>query len=368
MTYSHKMIRTYTFQLLPNAEQKKHLEDALEATRLIYNEGLAELINYYKENGKYLNRFAHDKMHNKQRHPNVTAVLVDTTIARLHVSFGNFFRGLKSGQKIGYPRFKSKNGWRSFQFRDAQQFIANGRLTVPHKMGRSIKVNQHRDIEGKFLFARIIRKANRWHVQAVCEVEPNFLPASNKSIGLDFGLTSLIADSNGVVTKNPKHFRNSMKKLGKLQRSAAKKKKGSNRRRKAKALVERHHEHIANQRRDYLHKVARRYVNEYGIIAIEDLNVSGMVQSPIFSRSIHDASWGMLRTLLEEKAESAGRQIIAVAPQYTSQKCSSCGAHVQKSLSVRTHSCTECGYNDDRDVNAAKNILRLGLSLQGGVA
>lgn len=368
MTYSHKMIRTYTFQLLPTRAQEKHLADALEATRLIYNEGLAELINHYKDTGKSLNRFARDRMHNKARHPEVAAVLVDTTIARLHGSFSNFFRGLKSGQKVGYPRFKSANRWNSFQFRDAQQHIKDGRLMVPHKMGRSIKVKQHRDIDGKFLRARIVRKSSGWYVQAVCEVDAVALPQSAKAIGLDFGLTSLVADSNGEITKNPKYFRTSMKKLGKLQRSLAKKKPGSNRRKKAKAQVAKHYEHINNQRRDYLHKVARRYVNEYGIIAIEDLNVSGMGKSRAFSRSIHDASWGMLRTLLEEKAESAGRQIIAVAPQYTSQKCSECGAHVQKSLSVRTHSCIECGYNDDRDVNAAKNILRLGLSLQGGIA
>lgn len=362
------MHKTFAFQLLPNARQEAVLSATLEATRLLYNEALEELIGHYKSTGKHLSRFSQDKLHNKARHPHIPAVLVDTTIARLHTSFGAFFQRLRKGDKSGFPRFKGYLRWHSLQFRDAQQHLKDGYLYVPHALGRKIKVNQHRAIEGEFLYARIVRKPSGWYVHAVCEVEERPLPQSDAVVGLDFGLKAIVADSNGNVTVNPRHLKKSLAKLGRLQRSACKKRLGSKRRRKANILVAKHHERIANQRRDYLHKLARKYVNEYGTIVVEDLNVAGMSTHPTLARSIHDASWGMLRTLLTEKAESAGRQLIAVAPQYTSQKCSACGAHVQKSLSVRTHSCGACGYNADRDVNAAKNILRLGLSLRGGVA
>ena len=130
------------------------------------------------------------------------------------------------------------------------------------------------------------------------------------------------------------------------------------RRKKAARQVARIHEKIANQRADTLHKVSRRYVNDNQVIAIEDLQPANMVRNHRLARAISDASWGMLRFMLSYKAEDAGRQLVAVPPHYTSQKCSCCYAYVQKSLSVRTHVCPHCGYVADRDTNAAENILQ----------
>ena len=123
------------------------------------------------------------------------------------------------------------------------------------------------------------------------------------------------------------------------------------------------HERITNQRKDMLHKASHHYVKHYQTIVIEDLKPANMVRNHCLAFSIADASWGMLRQYLENKAESAGRQVIAVAPHYTSQKCSQCGEYVQKSLSVRTHVCPFCGYVADRDHNAARNILQRGLQV-----
>ena len=171
------------------------------------------------------------------------------------------------------------------------------------------------------------------------------------------GITYLVADSDGRMVANPKNLQAGAETLAKAQRRMAKAKKGGHRRRKLGRIVARHHERIANRRKDTLHKVARRYVNGYQKIAIEDLRPANMVRNHSLARSISDASWGMLRSLLTSKAEEAGRELIAVPPHYTSQMCSGCGAHVQKSLSVRTHVCPSCGYVADRDTNAALNIL-----------
>jgi putative transposase len=177
------------------------------------------------------------------------------------------------------------------------------------------------------------------------------------------GIRYLVADSNGHIIDNPKHARKTAKRLAHAQRNLARCKKGSHRRKKAKKKVARLHEHIANQRKDTLHKASRSYVDGYQTIAVEDLQVSNMVRNHCLAFAIADASWGMFRQYLEAKAESAGRQVIAVRPHYTSQTCSQCGESVEKSLSVRTHVCPFCGYIADRDENAARNILQRGLQV-----
>lgn len=362
--YSQNMI-CYEYRLRPNATQAALLMKTLRLTRELYNEGLQELVEHYRETGKHLNHFAHDKLHCKARHPDIPAVLVDTTIKRLHRSFANFFRGIKDGQRVGFPRFKGANRWHTLQFRDA---LSNGIDGCYFKAGRMlggrIRFNKHRDIEGKLKFCRIVKRPSGWYLQAVCEDEPVSLAANDDVVGLDFGITHLVADSEGNKVANPQHLKKSLKRLARAQRIMARRKKGSNRRRKAGRLVARIHEHIANQRKDYHHKVARSYVNRYGTIVIEDLKPANMVKNHCLARAISDSSWGMLRELIESKAEKAGRRVIAVPPYYTSQKCSSCGEHVQKALSVRTHVCPHCGYVDCRDVNAAKNIMNIGLGLQ----
>ena len=220
-------------------------------------------------------------------------------------------------------------------------------------------------MEGTLKSCRIVRRPSGWYLQCICDNLPSKkLAKSDKAIGLDMGVKSLVADSDGNITENPKFLNKSLKKLRIAQRTISRRKKGSRRRKKACRIAARIHERISNQRRDFLHKLSRKYVNEYGLIVVEDLNISGMVRNHCLARSIQDASWNMLDGMIAYKAEEAGRQFVKVNPAYTSQKCSKCGEMVMKSLSVRTHTCPHCGYTDDRDVNAAKNILRLGQSLQ----
>lgn len=363
------MIQTSQFRLRPNAVQQAALWEQLRLTRELYNQGLQELISHYETTGKHLNRFSHDRMHGKEQHPNIPAVLVDTTVVRLHQSFANFFRRIKEGNSNpGFPRFKAPNRWHSLQFRDTKSGcgIRDTYFLAPKKMGGRIRFNRHRDIPGTIKFCRILRKPTGWYLQVITEVPPQPLPKTGLEIGLDFGLTSLVADSNGNKVENPKHLKKSLRKLRVQQCRLCKHKKGSNRRKKAARIVAKTHEHIANQRRDYLHKTARHYVNAYDFLYLENLSPANMVQNHHLARSITDASWALLRQLIESKAASAGKIVVAVPPHFTSQICSSCREIVQKSLSVRTHVCPHCGHSECRDINAAKNILRLGQSLRGG--
>jgi len=350
-------MKVYEYKLRPTRKQEQRLWELLKSSRELYNRGLQELLDHYAQTGKHLNRFRHDKSHNKTTDPSIPAVVIDTTLDRLHRSFENFFSGVRKGERVGFPRFKSANRWHSIQYRDATHRIKDGRFSADRTVG-SIRIVKDRPIEGAFKRAAIIRRPSGWYLQCACESVPKLLPPTGKYVGLDVGLTHLVADSDGRTWKNHRSFQKSMSKLAKAQREMARKTKGSHRRRKAARKVARIHEHIANQRRDCLHKISRYYVNSYDMIAVEDLRIKNMVRNHCLSRGILDASWGMLDNMLAYKAEEAGRRFIKVPPQWTSQKCSRCGRMVMKALSVRTHVC-ECGYVDDRDVNAAKNILQI---------
>lgn len=359
-------MRTFEYRLRPTKKQEQALWSVLIASRKMYNACLEELITHYQETSKHMHLYEQDKKHGKEAHPDLPAVVVDTTLKRLHRSFTNFFQGRKNGRKVGFPRFKGANAWNTIQFRDAANCLDNGRFKAPKQCGGRIRAIVHRPLEGTFKFARVVKRPSGWYLQCICETTPNPLPKKETAVGLDMGIRYLVADSNGQIIENPKHAKRSAKKLAHAQRKLAKCKKGSHRRKKAKQVVARLHERIANQRKDTLHKASRYYINHYQAIVIEDLKPANMIRNHALAFSIADASWGIFRHYLESKAESAGREMTAVAPHYTSQKCSSCGEYVQKSLSVRTHVCPFCGYIADRDTNAARNILQRGLQVWAG--
>lgn len=348
----------------PKKKQEQALMAVLIASRKLYNQGLEELVMHYKETGSYLHLYEQDKRHGSKEHPDLPAVVVDTVLKRLHRSFTQFFQGHKAGRKVGFPRFKNATAWNTIQFRDKYNHLDGKYFVAPKHCGGRIRVVVHRPMEGTFKFARIVLRPSGWYLQCVCETSPLALPKKDTVVGLDMGIHSLLADSNGHTIDNPKHAKKSAKQLAHAQRKLSQCKKGSHRRKKAKHQVARTHERIANQRKDTLHKASHQYVRDYQTIVIEDLKVANMVQNHCLAFSIADASWGLFRQLLENKAESAGRQVIAVVPHYTSQNCSQCGESVQKSLSVRTHVCPFCGYVADRDTNAARNILQRGLQIQ----
>jgi len=183
--------------------------------------------------------------------------------------------------------------------------------------------------------------------------------STGKQVGIDVGLKSIAALSTGEWIENPRWLHSSLARLRRLQRRASRQVTGSQRQHKTYRQIARLHERITNQRMDFLHKVSRRLVDEFDLIAIEDLTLAFMNRNPHLALASHDAGVGILRQMLEYKAESAGIPLVAVNPANTSQVCSGCGSIVPKDLSVRVHACSHCGLVLDRDVNAARNILTL---------
>ena len=369
-------MRTFEYRLYPNKAQAKALMGCLIASRHLYNEMLAASKAHYDESGKFLLKYDLTAQFRGRGGEHVPASTVQMLADRLDKAFRRFFAVRELGEQGGFPRFKKPNRWHSIQLRQHKtdfQLAADGKhLDLPKKLGGSIKIKLHRPIEGTPKTAHLILRADgHWYVLIVCETEPQteHLPSmcEHPEIGIDVGLKSFLTDSEGHTTQNPRNFRKSQATLRRKQRTIARRKKGSKRRRKASKSTAQTHLKIKRQRRDFHFKVAKPYAEQYQLIAVEQLNIDGMVKNHHLAKSIMDASWGAFLDILTAKAESAGHEVIRVNPRYTSQTCSRCGEIVQKSLSVRTHMCPICGYVEDRDVNAAKNILtvaRLGHSLQ----
>ena len=225
-----------------------------------------------------------------------------------------------------------------------------------------VKIKLHRPLQGVVKTCTIIVKNDKCYACFSCEVQPKPLPRSTASIGVDLGLKHLVVTSDGETFEAPKALRLNERKLKRQQRAVSRKRKGSNRRKKQVQRLARQHEKVANQRRDHAHKTSRTLVDRYGFLAFEDLNIKGMMKNRHVAKSIADAGWGQLVQFMAYKAERAGRVVVQVDPQYTSQNCSHCDKLVPKTLSERIHRCPHCGYTADRDVNAALNILKRALA------
>ncbi len=219
----------------------------------------------------------------------------------------------------------------------------------------------HRHLEGKVKTCTVRCENGKWFASFGIECPKERLKPTGESVGIDVGLESFATLSTGEKIENPRFYRSDEKALTKAQRRLAKLEKGSKARRKARKVVARIHERIRNRRHNFVHQEARKIVNRFDTISVEDLNVEGMIQNHCLSKSIHDAGWTLFRTVLSGKAANAGRKVVAVNPAYTSQDCSNCGRREKKTLSQRIHKCGSCSLVLDRDHNAAINILTLGI-------
>jgi len=243
-------------------------------------------------------------------------------------------------------------------------YIENNHIKVP-KLKSMIKIEQHRELNGLIKSATISQvPSGKYFISILVETEILQLPKVDKKIGVDLGIKEFAITSDEVVFSNEKHLKKSEKRLAKLQKDLSRKQKGSNNRRKAKIKVAKIHEKISNQRKDMLNKVSIQLINENQVIVIEDLKVSNMIKNHKLAKSIADVSWSEFRRMLEYKAKWYGREIIIAPSNYaSSQVCSSCGnkSSQTKDLSCRIYICQECGMVMDRDINAAKNLLKLAM-------
>ena len=359
------MRKTFKYRLNPNKTQEASLLATLKLCCRLYNDAKETVEFVYQTSRK---SFTHNDLcglfGGEDKYKFLYAQVVQSTLKRLDKAYQSFFRRVKKGETPGYPRWKCWQRYESFTYPQQGFKIDKDRLFVS-RIGY-VKINLHREMpEGtKIKTLTIKHQCNKWYAYFSCEVEKKLLPKTNSQIGIDLGLTALIADSNGNIIKSPKHFKKSEAKLKKIQQALSKKVKGSKSRQKIKNRLSKAHEKVRNQREDFYHKLSRKLVNDNDLIVIEDLNIKQMVEtgSKKISKSINETSWSSLVNKLLYKAEEAGREVIKVNPKGTSSTCLNCGAYKKKTLKERIHKCS-CGLELDRDVHAAKNILKAGLAL-----
>ena len=362
--YNRVMLKTYRYRLYPRPAQEKNLFRILACARNFYNMCVGERKWGYELEGRSVNLTAQLQQvkHYKATFPQAQPVhshVLQLVATRVDQAFQDFFRRVKAGEKAGYPRFKGRNWFNSFGFKE----YGNGFKVEGHRLrvfgaGR-IPVRMHRPIpdNGTIKTCLIKQQAGQWHVSFAVEVpDKPELPKTGEVIGLDMGIAALLTTSNGVKIENPNYYRAGQVKLRRLQRSLSRKKKGSKNRRKAVRSVQRQHLQVANQRSDYLHKLSTALVEDCDGVALEDLATRNMVKNHHLSKSILDSGWGIFKQYLLYKAVNAGREMRLVNPAYTSQTCPQCGKVEKIGLSVRWVDC-QCGLSLDRDHRAALNIL-----------
>ncbi len=357
--------KSFQFRLQPTKKQIKMLQGQLDECRYLYNEFLHQRILSYEEIDISLSKYQQLMFLPllKSERPTLSQVhsqVLQNVIDRLDKSFQAFFRRSKAGEKPGFPRFRGIHRYNSFCYPQSGFSLVDKELKLS-KIGK-IRLKLHRSIEGEIKTCTLRQGVSGdWNVSFSCEVNIEPLAPKQEAIGIDVGLEHFATLSNGEEISNPRFFKNGEKKLAKAQRKLAPLKKGTKERAKKGKVVAKIHERIGNQRKDFCHKESRKIVDQYQYICIEDLNIKKMIEGSHFAKSITDVSWNQFRQFLTYKAAEAGRQLGAVNPAYTTQECYNCGHRERKELSERMHCCSRCTYSVTRDLNAAQNILALGL-------
>ena len=332
----------------------------------LYNMALQQRRNVYRElrfSVNYLNQQTQltELRGGIEEYGNFPVAIQRDPLRRLDRAFKAFFRRIKSGEKPGFPRFRSRDRYDSFN-------VPSGSFSFPDGMLKLARIGTFRTktkckIKGDPLEIRVKRCGQKWQAQVVCDIGP--APAKiavSTAIGIDMGLTSLATLSDGTEIANPRWMKQEENRLAAVNQDLARKVKGSKNRVNSRERVRRVHQRIAGLRSSYLTSVAKQLVSDYDLIAHEKLNIRGMAQSR-FAKSILDAAWNQLIFKLNSEAEKAGKWVVPVNPRNTTKTCSACGELVPKTLWQRQHNCPHCGLSLGRDHNAALNIKRLGESL-----
>jgi len=359
------MRKAFKFRIYPTKAQQRRRDNTLELCRQLYNAGLEQRKTAYRRQRVSLSKA---KQHAelpalKTDFPEFDGVysqVLQDVLARLDKAFDAFFRRVKAGEKPGYPRFTGKGRYDSFSYPQLGFALTDGRLHVS-KIG-TLKIRQHREILGTIKTLTLHRTSTgKWFACFSVACEPPAAEPLPASVGVDVGLHHFATLSTGKHIENPRFFRTEERALAKAQRKLSAVPKGTPERARRRKVVARIHERIAHRRQDLAHQESRKLVNLFGLIVFEALLIRNMVMQHTLAKSIADAAWAQLVQYTTYKAAWAGGCVVLVDPRHTSQDCSSCGHRVEKSLAERVHRCPSCGLVLDRDVNAALNILALGL-------
>jgi putative transposase len=347
------------------------LARVLGLCRWLYNTALEQRIVAYQRRHVSVSRFQQEAELKDIRatFPEYAAIhshVLQDVLARLDKTYQAFFRRVQRGEKAGFPRYQARTRWHSFTFKEYGNgaYLDNGVLVLS-KIGR-ISVHWSRPIDGTPKTVTISREADGWYVAISCADAPTqpMLPTGQKT-GIDLGIEAFATLADGTRILTPNCYRKAERYLAKCQRRVTRRKMGSQRRRKAVGILAKAHQTVRRQRADFHHKTALQLVRQYDTIYHEDLQVANLVKNHHLAKSIADAGWSAFLAILAFKAVSAGKRVVAVDPAFTSQICSGCGVIVSKGLSVRWHSCPECGTSLHRDHNAARNIQWRGQRLRG---
>ncbi len=364
-----RLRRTYRYRIYPTLRQRLALETQLAFACQLYNAALEQRRYAWRGRQRSVGLYEQFRQLTEVRAASMGPAQMSCSamrdpLRRLDRAFTAFFRRVRAGTNPGYPRYRSARRYDSLTWSSGWG-VRDGRLALGG-IGQ-VKVKWHRSLpeSSSVRTVTVRRVAGRWYTCFSLAVSrtPRVAAVGRPAVGLDLGIQHFATLSTGEQIPGPRAYHAAMRQLRVAQRRVCRRQKGSHRRHKARLLLARQHERIRNLRHDHAHRLTRRLVSDFGLITVEDLNIRGLARG-FLAKQVMDQGWAAFLRVLEYKAEEAGTQLIRVAPGGTSQTCSGCGIVAPKLLSERIHRCPGCGLVIDRDTNAARNILRLGLSRQ----
>jgi putative transposase len=366
-------VKSFKYKLKPSKAVQTKFEQTLSLCAELYNSALQERRDAWKFNRVSINFHSQAVQLplikvDRPELENIYSQVLQDTLRRLSKAFDSFFRRVKQGDsKVGFPRFKSASRYDSFCYVQSGFKIVGDKLHLS-KIG-SVKIKLHRAVQGVIKTCTIKRESNGWYVVFACETENlTQMPISEiqNAVALDMGLTTFATLSNEEKIKNPKFFKTDEKALAKANRALSKETKHSKPFKRRVKVLQKIHRRIANRRNDFAHQESRRLVNRFDLIVFEDLSIVKMMKNGFLSKGIADAAWNQLISFSKYKAANAGKWCETINPAYTSQTCRICG-HCERAnrQTQAVFECVKCHHTENADLNAAKNILRLGLESLG---
>jgi putative transposase len=354
------MMRAWKYRIYPSKAQEKELNNYLAECRDLWNSLLGHIKEHYEETDRFPTK---GELFLLTKEVRLFSQVAQNVADRLMKSLKGVIIRMRTGRKTGFPRFKPMDRVKSFTYPQFG-FKLEGKLRLSG-IG-SIAIRRHRDIAGNVKTLTIKKTSSgRWYAIFTSEVELE-TPKRNQGskVGIDLGIEHLCHLSNGTVIENPRHLKKAEERLKERHRSLSRTQKGSSNRRKARLKLGRAFERLTDTRKDFLHKLSKKLVDRYSLLALENLNVADMAKG-FLAKHVLDCGWAEFLSMLRYKAEGAGCEVVLVEPAHTTQECSSCGQIQKKTLSERWHDCP-CGASMHRDLNAAINILARATSGTGG--